>query len=173
MTTTRRTEESEQSTGLRTRTDLTIDLMTLGQYGLEQVTADAAGARSVVTRSASPGRLLAVAVAGTCCEGDWRTGAPAWTEFASRLADCEAGSFVGSARRVAFERPRSSTSSPSSQSPASSPDASSTAADEARIPLPSRSFARSQSRAASLTASPITVYSKRSTPPMLPATTSP
>jgi len=63
-------------------TDLTIDLMTLGQYGLEQVTTDAAGseecgdAQRITWEAPRPRRRR------SACEGDWRSGAPAWTEFA-------------------------------------------------------------------------------------------
>lgn len=64
------------------RIDLAIDLLTLGQYGLEQVPAD--------------------------CDGSRR--APGRDAMRSRSAQSR-----GRARRVACERPRSSTSSAACQ----------------------------------------------------------
>lgn len=63
--------------------DLTIDLMTLGQYGLERVPADDAGERCgpqkrvdwEASRPARPARRRGA----PGCEFDWRTQAPAWT----------------------------------------------------------------------------------------------
>src|SRR3954465_13683688 len=74
--------------------------------------------------------------------------------------------------RVGSGRPRSRTSSSSCQRAASSPPARRTIASEAstRAGTP---FARSHSRAASLTGSPMTVYSKRCSSPTLPATPEP
>lgn len=63
------------------RVDLTIDLMTLGQYGLEQVPADDAGnERCGPTRADWEASRPARRRGG--CEGDWRTSAPAWSAHA-------------------------------------------------------------------------------------------
>lgn len=60
------------------RVDLTIDLMTLGQYGLERVPADDAGERCGQTRTADWEASRPARRRGAC-EHDWRVQAPAWT----------------------------------------------------------------------------------------------
>jgi len=57
-------------------TDLTIDLMTLGQYGLERVAADGeeCGPKQTDWEAPRPARRR-----GDC---DWRAQAPAWTASA-------------------------------------------------------------------------------------------
>ena len=76
--------------------------------------------------------------------------------------------FSGRASWVGAVRPRSSTTSPTSQHSASASSAPLTAIADAST-WPSSSLASSVSRAASLTGSPITVYSNRACAPMWPA----
>lgn len=77
-------------------------------------------------------------------------------------------SFTGRANWVGAVRPRSSTTSPTSQHNASESSAPLTAIADAST-WPGSSLASSVSRAASLTGSPITVYSNRACAPMWPA----
>ena len=81
-------------------------------------------------------------------------------------------SVTGGASRVGSARPRNIVSFPSRQSAASLADTRAKAAPEARRRLGCR-LASSQSRAASFTGSPITVYSSRRSAPMFPATAAP
>ncbi len=73
---------------------------------------------------------------------------------------------------MACDRPRNTSLPLAAQCLRSASSARSIAADEHRIRR-SDVFARSASRAASLTGSPITVYSYRFSAPMLPAKTDP
>ncbi|MDQ3102910.1 MAG: hypothetical protein M3Q53_03610 [Actinomycetota bacterium] len=61
--------------------DLTIDLMTLGQYGLEREPADDAGSEECGPKRTDWEALRPARRRGAC-ERDWRVNAPAWTAFA-------------------------------------------------------------------------------------------
>ena len=80
-----RTQRPALSDRVTDRIDLVIDLMTLGEYGLERVPSDDAGERCgskrtdwEASRSAPPKRRR-----GAC---DWRAAAPAWTAGARARA---------------------------------------------------------------------------------------
>ena len=132
-----------------------------------RASATARPARECGGRAKGPiGRLLGrpVAARRRRCDWDWSAQPARLDRGGSRIASalslaCRRPREPGRLRRL---RPRSSTSSPSSQCAASSSAGRSTAADEARSAAGSRPWPARISRAASLTASPITVYSKRS-----------
>ena len=70
-----RTQRPALSDRVTDRIDLVIDLMTLGEYGLERVPSDDAGAREC-----SPLRADWEAPRARRRRGcDWRAAAPAWT----------------------------------------------------------------------------------------------
>jgi hypothetical protein len=76
-----RTQRPAVSDRVTDRIDLVIDLMTLGEYGLERVPADDAGERCgsrTRTDWEASRPLSAVRRRGE----DWRSGAPAWTSGA-------------------------------------------------------------------------------------------
>lgn len=85
------------------RVDLAIDLLTLGQYGLEPE-----GPRDRDAASSSPHAPLAASAPASMPRDPW-----GWSEAAgSSWSGCgRSRQLVGRARRVACERPRSSTSS--------------------------------------------------------------
>src|SRR3954447_25160670 len=90
----------------------------------------------------------------------------------SPVRDPVPSGYAGTASRVGSERPDNVTDSRVSHRSASDRCASCRTDAEARR-RSERRFARSVSRDASLTGSPITVYSKRLSAPTLPATTGP